>query len=183
VSSRCALRPLTRAASVLAGLAVLATSAAAQEPYRQPPQVIVDILEAPSLPSVSVSPDRGWLLLQDRSSMPTIADMAEPILRIAGTRINPARTSSAGIPRTVGLRLKAIDGSTERTIRTPANASIGWTGWSPDGSRIAFLNMLDDRVELWVAEAASGAARRVTDAPINAIDNRACQWMDATTML
>src|SRR5690606_16566414 len=175
VSSRCALRPLTRAASVLAGLAVLATSAAAQEPYRQPPQVIVDILDAPALPAVTVSPDRGWLLLQDRSSMPTIADMAEPILRIAGTRINPARNSSAGIPRTVGLRLKPVDGGAERTIRTPAGAAIGWTSWSPDSRRIAFLNMLDDRVELWVAEAASGEARRVTDVAINAIANAPCQ--------
>lgn len=175
------------AASIALGLTVLAALVAsdvtAQEPYKLPPQSIVDILEAPPLPSVSVSPDRGWLLLQERSSMPTIADMAEPILRIAGTRINPARTSSAGIPRTVGLRLKAIDGSAERTIRTPANASIGWTGWSPDGSRVAFLNMLNDRVELWVAEAATGAARRVTDAAINGIDFRPCQWMDATTLL
>lgn len=172
-----------RAATIALGLAVFASASAAQEPYRQPPQVIVDILDAPPLPGVSVSPDREWLLLQDRSSMPTIADMAEPILRIAGTRINPARNSSAGIPRTVGLRLKSMDGATERAIRTPANASIGWTGWSPDGSRVAFLNMLDDRVELWVAEAASGEARRVTDAAVNAIGNSACQWMDGRTML
>ncbi|HEU5209895.1 MAG TPA: prolyl oligopeptidase family serine peptidase [Longimicrobiales bacterium] len=172
-----------RAASIALGLAVLASAASAQEPYRQPPQVIVDILDAPPLPGVSVSPDREWLLLQERSSMPTIEDMAEPILRIAGTRINPARNSSAGIPRTVGLRVKSIDGRTERAIRTPANAIIGWTGWSPDGQRIAFLNMLEDRVELWVAEAATGEARRVTDAAVNAIGNGACQWMDGTTML
>jgi dipeptidyl aminopeptidase/acylaminoacyl peptidase len=177
-------RPLTgRVASVFLGLAVLASAAGAQEPYRQPPQVVVDILDAPPLPGVSVSPDRGWLLLEERSSMPTIADLAEPILRIAGTRINPARNSNAGIPRTVALRVKSIDGGTEREIRTPANANIGWTGWSPDGRRIAFLNMLDDRVELWVAETATGEARRVTDAPINAIGNRACDWMDGTRML
>src|SRR5690606_24582682 len=143
----------------------------------------VDILDAPPLPGVSVSPDRGWLLLEERSSMPTIADLAEPILRIAGTRINPARNSNAGIPRTVALRVKSIDGGTEREIRTPANANIGWTGWSPDGRRIAFLNMLDDRAELWVAETATGEARRVTDAPINAIGNRACGWTDGTRML
>src|SRR5690606_31387469 len=80
-----------RAATLVLGLAVFASASAAQEPYRQPPQVIMDILDAAPLPGVSVSPDREWLLLQDRSSMPTIADMAEPILRIAGTRINPAR--------------------------------------------------------------------------------------------
>src|SRR5690606_40745736 len=58
--------------------------------------------------------------------------------------------------------------------------------WSSDvcsSDLIAFLNMLDDRVELWVAETATGEARRVTDAPINAIGNRACDWMDGTRML
>ncbi|MGH7445496.1 MAG: TolB family protein, partial [Longimicrobiales bacterium] len=150
---------------------------------RQPPQEIVDILDAPTLPRVSVSPDRESLLLSERSSMPTIAELAEPILRIAGTRINPARTSSAGIPRTIGLRVKAVDGSAERVIATPANASIGWTSWSPDGDRIAFLNMLDDGVELWVADAASGAAERVTDARINGIGSAPCQWTDSETLL
>ncbi|MGH7444127.1 MAG: TolB family protein, partial [Longimicrobiales bacterium] len=171
------------AASVLMGLLATASHAAAQEPYRQPPQEIVDILDAPTLPRVSVSPDRESLLLSERSSMPTIAEMAEPILRIAGTRINPARTSSAGIPRTIGLRVKAVDGSAERVIATPANASIGWTSWSPDGDRIAFLNMLDDGVELWVADAASGAAERVTDARINGIGSAPCQWTDSETLL
>ena len=169
--------------SAMALILVMAAGAAAQEPYRQPPQDIVQILEAPPLPGVSVSPDREWLLLMDRSSMPGIDELAEPILRIGGTRINPARNSSAGIARTVGLRLKPVDGGAERVIRIPAEASIGWTAWSPDAERVAFLNILDDGVELWVAETATGAARRVTDARINGIGSSPCEWTDAETML
>ncbi len=171
------------AAWTLIGLAVSVVQLAAQEPYRTPPQAIVDILDAPPLPVVSVSPDRSWLLLADRSSMPSIADLAEPILRLAGTRINPARNSSAGIPRTIGLRVRAVEGSTERVIRTPEAASIGWTSWSPDGERIAFLNMGDDRVELWVANTSTGAARRITDAAVNGIGFAPCQWMDGEHLL
>src|SRR5712691_5923926 len=74
-----------------------ATSLAAQEPYKKPPQIIVDVLDAPPLPAVSVSPDRTWLLLMEQASMPTIAEFAQPILRIAGVRINP-RTTGPQLP-------------------------------------------------------------------------------------
>ena len=71
-------------------LLVLSTpSVVAQTPYKTPPQVIVDILDAPPLPSANVSPDRQWLLLLEQRSMPSIAELAQPMLRLAGNRINP----------------------------------------------------------------------------------------------
>src|SRR5438093_280971 len=46
---------------ILFCLALLTTTRlAAQTPYRTPPQVIVDILDAPPLPTASTSPDRQW---------------------------------------------------------------------------------------------------------------------------
>src|SRR5258707_15474301 len=82
------------------------TRLAAQTPYRTPPQVIVDILDAPPLPSASVSPDRQWLLLLEQRSMPTIAELAAPMLRLPGQRHQPPTTGPpppGGIP---GLVLK-----------------------------------------------------------------------------
>src|SRR5260370_5427054 len=63
------------------------SSLAAQTPYRTPPQVVIDILDAPPAPAVSVSPERQWLLLLEQRSMPTIAELARPMLRLAGSRI------------------------------------------------------------------------------------------------
>jgi len=60
------------------------SSLAAQTPYRTPPQVVIDILDAPPAPAVSVSPDRQWLLLLEQRSMPTIAELARPMRRLAG---------------------------------------------------------------------------------------------------
>ena len=181
--TRVIVRRVAGAAALLAGLVLSTTPLAAQEPYRLPPQGIVDILDAPPLPGVSVSPDREWLLLSERTSMPTIAQLAEPILRIAGTRINPATNASAGIPRIVGLRLKAVDGGTERAIATPAGATIDDTSWSPDGARVMFTNVVENGVELWVADVASGAARRLTDGHLNAIGFSPCKWTSATMLL
>src|SRR2546430_7389921 len=79
---------------VLLSLALVVAPLAAQTPYKPPPQVIVDILDAPPLPAASVSPDHQWLLLFEQRSMPTIAEMAQPVLRLAGSRIHPRATRS-----------------------------------------------------------------------------------------
>src|SRR2546426_12536216 len=62
---------------------------AAQAPYKTPPPDVVAMLDAPPLPAVSVSPDRAWILLVEQRSMPTVAELARPWLRLAGSRINP----------------------------------------------------------------------------------------------
>ena len=99
---------------VLLSLALVVAPLAAQTPYKTPPQVIVDILDAPPLPAASVSPDHQWLLLFEQRSMPTIAEMAQPVLRLAGSRINP-RTTGPQLPGAItGLLLKRVADGTER---------------------------------------------------------------------
>src|SRR5512147_2312358 len=101
-SLRATLRGLAAALALLcaAGLA------AAQQPYRQPPQVVVDMMDAPPPPTTLVSPDRAWLLLADRAAMPTIADLSEPMLRLAGERINPATNGPFRAVYFTALRLE-----------------------------------------------------------------------------
>src|SRR5712691_5569542 len=50
--------------------------------YLMPPKVIVDMLDAPATPGVVVSQDHRTIALLERRSMPTIADLAQPIHRI-----------------------------------------------------------------------------------------------------
>src|SRR5262245_61537472 len=77
------------ALAIVAAAALFAQPPKQQSGYLLPPRLIVDILDAAPTPSVIVSPDRRTIALLDRHSMPTIAQLAEPIHRIAGTRINP----------------------------------------------------------------------------------------------
>ena len=72
---------------VLAPSAVLAAEDASA--YRMPPQVLADIIDAPQTPAVALSPDGAWLLVLNRPGYPSIAEVAQPELRLAGLRINP----------------------------------------------------------------------------------------------
>ena len=73
--------------------------------YQKAPQPISDILSARPTPLVQVSPDAKWLLVADRLANPPISDLAQPMLRLAGIRINPATNGRHHPPRFVRLRL------------------------------------------------------------------------------
>jgi len=167
----------------LACLALLSGTLSAQTPYKTPPQIIVDILDAPPLPVASMSPDRQWLLLLEQRSMPTIAELAQPMLRLAGNRINP-RTWGPQLPGGItGLVLKRVADGTERRVNVPTPAALSYVIWSPDSRTVAFVQTRDSGLVLWVADAATGQTRALTGATLNATSNPPCQWMPSSTSL
>jgi dipeptidyl aminopeptidase/acylaminoacyl peptidase len=164
---------------ILAGLPSLV---AAQQRYRQPPAPIAAILDAPQTPAVFVSPNRAWLLLAERASLPSIAELSEPELRLAGLRINPRTGGPSREMSGTGLRLRSIpsgrNAPQERRIETPAGARLGAPQWSDDSKRIAFTVTTDSTVRLWVADVVSGTARRVDAPALNAAIGPPCRWID-----
>src|SRR5450756_2488293 len=64
--------------------------AAADEVYHQPPKDVLDVLNARATPRASVSPAHTHVLLVEPLRYPPIADLSQPMLRLAGLRINPA---------------------------------------------------------------------------------------------
>src|SRR6266516_2777144 len=167
----------------LACLALLSGTLSAQTPYKTPPQVIVDILDAPPLPMASVSPDRQWLWLLEQRSMPTIAELAAPMLRLAGNRIN-LRTTGPQLPGGItGLVLKRVADGTERRINVPTPTALSFVIWSPDSRNVAFVQTRDSGLVLWVADAATGQAHALTGADLNATSGPPCLWMPSSTSL
>lgn len=148
---------------------VAAVPATAQGGYREPPAAIKKILDAPPLPYTVVSPDRRTMLLLHRISMPTIEDMAAPMLRLAGTRIDPRTNDRHGPNYIVGVTIKHIDSGREIDVDLPDNVGIGGATFSPDGRRFAFEITTDEGVALWVADASTGAARALTAPILNPI--------------
>jgi Tol biopolymer transport system component len=153
----------------LVGLVLLAPAIAfSQEPYRQPPAPIAQILDAAPIPAARISPDRSWLLLLERPSLPPIAEVAAPELHLAGERINPRTSGPSREISFAGLRLVAVSGGATRSIDTQPESRVGNVMWSPDGSRIAFTSTSNEGIALWVAEVATGKSRQVTKPILNA---------------
>jgi dipeptidyl aminopeptidase/acylaminoacyl peptidase len=176
---------LVLSAAILAGSALLAQSGTTTTGYLTPPKAIVDILDAPALPSVVVSPRHDTIALVARRNMPSIEEVSRPMLRLAGLRIDPDNNGPHRTPSGTGISLRAIspDGQSrgERKLAVPANARIGVVSFSPDGKRIAFTNTRQNRIDLYVADVASGQTRMV-DAALNGL-NGDCDWLEDSSGL
>jgi dipeptidyl aminopeptidase/acylaminoacyl peptidase len=154
--------------------------------YQTPPQAIVDLVDAPLTPLVSVDPKGTHMLLLERSDKPGIAELAEPELRLAGIRINPQNNGSSRAPYYLNITLKNIRSGAEKPVAgLPENVRIADLSWSPDGAHLAFTLLEQDGIQLWVAEARSGQARKLTEAVLNdAYPGYAYTWMpDSQTLL
>ncbi len=165
-------------------LAALLSPAIAQTPYKLPPQEIVDIIDAPEAPLVIVSPTGKAMALVEYRSNPSIEFVAQPFLRIAGTRINPRTASSRKITQYTGIILKSLDSQRELRVPLPPNSTIDIPMWSYDGSTIAFTLDAPGGLELWIADASSGNARRLEGFRVHDVLNDPFHWMsDNHTLL
>ncbi|MBM4108121.1 MAG: S9 family peptidase [Phycisphaerae bacterium] len=147
------------------------------EPYRTPPAGIVRVLEAAPTPMVSIDPTRSVMLLVDRVNLPPIADLARPMLRLAGERIDPSTNGPHGPRRFSGYTIKRLADGAETRVKLPADADVSMPSWSPDGTRFAFQVTKPDGIELWVGDATTGQARALTGPRLNAVGGAAARWM------
>jgi len=169
------------AAFAMAALAALAVAvpSAAQQPYRTPSPGLASLVDAPPTPAVVISPDRARMAILEQPGLPGIDELARDELRLAGLRIDPATNgpSRARFSTAIGFQPSRGGAATPAT-GLPAGARIRNPVWSPDGATMAFTLDTDDRVEAWVADAATGAARRLLDAPVNdAFYGSALDWL------
>ena len=159
------------------------TSVPAKPIYRKPPRVITDILESPAPPTTLVSPTRDRVLVIDSLRHPPISDLAQPMLRIAGLRINPATNGPHHPPRHIGLRMITIADGKETELSAPPNAWLSVPIWSPDGQRFALTNTTANTIQLWVGDAATGALRRIVNVAINATIGEPLKWVSGSSTL
>jgi len=131
--------------------------------YQTPAAELAALVDAPATPGISLSPDESVMLLTMRPSLPSIAEVAAPELRIAGLRINPRTNGPSRARPSNGLALRTFDGEERAVTGLPEDPRIRNTRWSPNGSTVAFTHDTDSAVQLWIVDVASAAARRLSD--------------------
>lgn len=156
----------------------------AQSSYGRPPKEILDVLDAPGFPTANISPSGNAMLLGTVERYPPISDLAEPLLRLAGVRINPRNNSVHGSYYFVGYTLKKLPDGAEVAVQLPAGARVSQPRWNQSGSMFAFSNLTDSNVELWVVDVATANAKRIDGVSLNPILGYLWYWLpDQKTLL
>ncbi|RYY88593.1 MAG: S9 family peptidase [Chitinophagaceae bacterium] len=152
--------------------------------YQLPPKAIADLLLAKPTPGVSTDDKAQWMLLSERNSYPSVEELGQPELRLAGLRLNPNNFGPSRATYGSGFRLKHIPSGTEYAISgMPANALTGAASWNPSQNKVAFLNTSADRIDLYVIDIATRKATRINRQPVNATLGAAFTWADDNTIL
>jgi dipeptidyl aminopeptidase/acylaminoacyl peptidase len=161
--------------------------------YQQPPKAIVDIVDALPTPGVELSPagsaaGKRWMLIEHFSGLPTIAELAQPELRLAGLRFNPKTDGPSRGRYDTSLELQALPNGKPVSISgLPAHAKIRFADWSPDGRKISFVNISDAKEDaglgLWIVDVATAEARRLPGIALNGIFGAPCEWLSDSQSL
>ncbi|GLH73754.1 hypothetical protein GETHLI_22560 [Geothrix limicola] len=162
------LRPLAPFLS----LALLAQPA----PYQKAPRAIQEVLDAPGTPSLLASPRGDRFLLAEFERHPSIAELAQPMARLAGLRFNPLNRGPHTPPRLKSLAIQGLEGAA-KPIALPSGLSLGQPRWSPDGARFVCIGATAGANELWVGDAATGKLRQIAGLKLNAILGSPMAWM------
>ncbi|MFD2784892.1 S9 family peptidase [Hymenobacter rubripertinctus] len=147
-------------------------------PYQLPPRALVALADAPALPRVSFSSDGDWMLQMDVREMPSISELSQPELRLAGLRINPTTNGPSRVTYISALRLRQLPNGKELLVQgLPANPRISNVQWSPDNSKLAFTHTSNTHVELWIVDVPSASARLVPNLFLNDVFGMPYEWV------
>ncbi|UMR32462.1 alpha/beta fold hydrolase [Massilia sp. MB5] len=167
------------------GLIAAAPLAGAQTAYQTPPAALQAIVDAPRPPQLKLSPKRNLAAMIATPALPSIAEVAQPELKLAGLRIHPRSYASSRFNFGSGLALLDIDTQKEVQIAgLPQNLRLAEMAWSPDQRYLAFTHLgKDDGVgkaagmELWLVDVAARSAKKLLNQPLNTVMDKGFHWL------
>jgi dipeptidyl aminopeptidase/acylaminoacyl peptidase len=152
--------------------------------YQTPPKDIYDLMMAKPVPGVSVDDKGTWMLIQERSSMPAVEELAQPELRIAGLRINPKNFGPSRSSYVTNLTLKNIATGKEVVIKNlPKNLKASNIKWNTTTDKFAFTHTGLTSIDLYVVTLQTFTAVRWNNVPVNAVMGSPYSWFTNSSIL
>src|SRR5215471_3255680 len=108
--------------------------------YKQPPKPVLEALKALPTPGVSVSPQRDYAIFVQSVRYPSITEVAQPMLRLAGIRIDSGTNGMHLAANYVSFTIRRLSDGAEIKPALTKDAKLGAPIWSPDGKQFAFTN-------------------------------------------
>jgi len=169
-------------ATLIAALLVIVPNARAGEApesttgWQTPPEEVMEVLHAPQLPWVWTSPTGEYLLLADPVTYPPLAELAAPMHKLAGMRVNPVIGNIHGRHGATSPRLVTVEGGAETPLPLPEDAEVHAVAWTVDGQRFALTTSHADHMGVWVGSI-EGDLKEIEHVAVNQIFDTGVRWM------
>lgn len=144
--------------------------------WKSPPEDILEVLNAPKLPWVWTAPTGEYLFLANPLLYPPLAELAAPMHKLAGTRVNPVNNSYHGWHGGTSPRLVRIKDGATTPLDLPKEAEVLEVNWTADGQRFALIVGYTDRIELWIGSV-EGKIKKIEDVTLNPLMGSTVSWL------
>src|SRR5579871_3601155 len=94
------------------------------EQFQKPPKAVLDILNSPATPGLTLDPTHTYAMQGRPVRYPPISELSQPMLRIAGMRINPATNGLHNVTFNSTLSLRKVPEGTEIKVMLPPNPAL-----------------------------------------------------------
>ncbi len=179
---------MTRLITALAVLALavpqLVEAAEGQAPaaarWMTPPEEVMEVLHARRLPWVWTAPTGDHLLLADPVTYPSLAELAAPMHKLAGMRVDPSINDIHGRHGATSPRLMVVEGGAEIPpeipLALPDGVEVRSVSWTVDGQRFAMVTRHADHMGLWVGSV-DGDLTEIEGLAVNQLLGGGARWM------
>lgn len=144
--------------------------------WQSPPEDVLKVLHAPQLPRAWTAPTGDYLLLADPVLYPPLAELAGPMHKLAGMRVNPATNGYHGRRGGTSARLVRVEDGATTPLGLPEGAEVHGVDWTVDGRRFALTVGHPDRIGLWVGSV-EGEVVEIEGLALNPLLGSAVSWL------
>ena len=171
-----AVAPLGAQQSIEADKALLAT-----EGYVRPPADVAKLVAAPRQLNSTLtqqSPDRTHFLALHGDGLGSQAKFGKPHYYLGGLQVDHRANRVRSFTTRGQTSVEIVDVQTAKrvNVQAPSGASMSSPVWSPDGSRLAYFANFDDATYVYVADAKSGASRKLSERAALPVLSTALEW-------
>lgn len=163
LSAALALPERSRAQGIEADKALLAS-----ERYVKPPADVAKLVTATRHLNSALtdqSPDRTHFLVLHGEGLGSQLKFGKPHYYLGGLQVDyrANRVRSFTTRGQFAIEIVDVESGGRTSLQIPTGATATSPSWSPDGTKLAYFASFDDATYVYVADAKSGASRRVSD--------------------
>jgi len=176
---------LSSLCAIVLSSCLISTNITAQETvFQRPPKVIEEVALAKLSPVTRVSENSQWAIQLERSPYRSLAKLAQPELKLAGTRINPNTFGASRQVEYTGVSLMHI--ATQKVTPVsglPAGAVIKYAEFSPKDTEVILFVEENDGNYLYRFTTDQPVAQKLSDRKVNMTSGGEIEWIDDNTFL
>ena len=144
--------------------------------WQSPSEELLQVLHAPQLPRMWSAPTGDYMLLADPMLYPPLAELAAPMHKLAGMRVNPAINNHHGRHGGTSPRLVRVEDGVTTSLNLLEGAEVDDIVWSMDGKRFALIVIHTDHIGLWIGSV-EGEVKKIENFALNPLMGTAVSWL------